>query len=452
MIGVCVQGLLADRYELQELLGRGAMGEVWRACDHLLGRPVAVKLLHAEEAADAERFRLEAQIAARLNHPNVVGMYDFGAHHHQPHLVMELVDGWNLAQERSLRGALPPAEAAAITAQAAAGLAAAHQQAVVHRDVKPANVMLTTDRTVKITDFGIARFAEETASNLTATGKIIGTADYLAPERALGRPAQPASDVYSLGCVLYELLTGRPPFSGATSLAVVQQHVSATPAPPYRLRPGIPQPLSDYVLLMLAKDPAHRRTGSRLARRAGRDTTTGRTRQHHPHAHAGNSTASSGSARRCIPRRHALPSQRSPQTGRQDSSRRGRPRPVRRGHGLRSLAQFRCHGADFSCPSLTHSHRTDTRRTDPGHDAIADGSDHHHATQAGARRRQGWPVVGQARRRERRKRTATALRRLSRWEMRRTAVRQAEAPRFAGVRTAVKNRGYSSAQLVALRI
>jgi serine/threonine-protein kinase len=265
MIGVGVQGLLADRYELQELLGRGAMGEVWRACDQLLGRPVAVKLLHAAEAEDAERFRLEAQIAARLNHPNVVGMYDFGAHHDQPHLVMELVDGWNLAQERSLRGALDPAEAAAITAQAAAGLSAAHQQGVVHRDVKPANVMLTTDRTVKITDFGIARFAEEAASSLTATGKIIGTADYLAPERALGHPAQPASDVYSLGCVLYELLTGRPPFSGATSLAVVHQHVSATPASPHHLRPDIPQPLSDYVLHMLAKDPAHRPTAEQAA-------------------------------------------------------------------------------------------------------------------------------------------------------------------------------------------
>ncbi|MFI6354242.1 serine/threonine-protein kinase [Streptomyces sp. NPDC050743] len=260
-----MQGLPADRYELQELLGRGAMGEVWRARDHLLGRPVAVKLLRAGEAADAERFRLEAQIAARLNHPNVVGMYDFGSHHGRLHLVLELVDGWNLAQERSLRGALPAAEAAAVTAQAAAGLAAAHRQGVVHRDVKPANVMLTADRTVKITDFGIARFAEEAASGLTATGKILGTADYLAPERAAGRPAQPASDVYSLGCVLYELLTGRPPFSGATSLAVVQQHVSATPAPPDRLRPGIPQPLSDYVLLMLAKDPAHRPTAAQAA-------------------------------------------------------------------------------------------------------------------------------------------------------------------------------------------
>lgn len=117
-----VQGLPADRYELQELLGRGAMGEVWRACDQLLGRPVAVRLLHAEDTADAERFRLEAQIAARLGHPNVVGMYDFGSHHDQPHLVMELVDGWNPAQERSVRGVLAPAEAAVVTAQAAAGL------------------------------------------------------------------------------------------------------------------------------------------------------------------------------------------------------------------------------------------------------------------------------------------------------------------------------------------
>lgn len=265
MIGVGVQGLLADRYQVQELLGRGAMGEVWRALDQVLGRPVAVKLLRAEEPADAERFRMEAQIAARLNHPNVVGMYDFGAHHEQLYLVMEFVDGWSLAQERSLRGALAPAEAAAITAQAAAGLSAAHQQGVIHRDVKPANVMLTADRTVKIADFGIARFAEDAASTLTATGKILGTADYLAPERALGRSAQPASDVYSLGCVLYELLTGQPPFSGATSLAVVQQHVGATPPPPDRLRPEIPQPLSDHVLRLLAKDPAHRPTAEQAA-------------------------------------------------------------------------------------------------------------------------------------------------------------------------------------------
>lgn len=265
MIEVCVQGLLADRYQLQEQLGRGAMGEVWRAADQLLGRPVAVKLLRAEAAADAERLRLEAQTAGRLNHPNVVGVYDFGSHHGQPYLVMEFVDGWSLAQERSLRGVLHPYDAAAIAAQAAAGLAAAHQCGVIHRDIKPANVMLTGDRTAKIADFGIARFADEAASALTVTGKILGTADYLAPERALGRPAQPASDVYSLGCVLYELLTGRPPFRGATSLAVVQQHVDAIPAPPGRLRPGIPQQLCDYVLLLLAKDPAHRPTAEQAA-------------------------------------------------------------------------------------------------------------------------------------------------------------------------------------------
>ncbi|MFF7977401.1 protein kinase [Streptomyces sp. NPDC007905] len=226
---------------------------------------MAVKLLHTEQAADAERFRLEAQTAGRLNHPNVVGMYDLGSHHDRLYLVMELVDGWSLAQARSLRGVLNPQDAAAIAAQAAAGLAAAHQRGVIHRDVKPANVMLSGDRKAKIADFGIARFTDEAASALTVTGKILGTADYLAPERALGRPAQPASYVYSLGCVLYELLTGRPPFRGATSLAVVQQHVEAAPAPPSRLRPGIPQQLCDYVLLLLAKDPAHRPTAEQAA-------------------------------------------------------------------------------------------------------------------------------------------------------------------------------------------
>jgi serine/threonine-protein kinase len=265
VIGVGVQELLAGRYQLQELLGRGAMGEVWRAADQVLGRPVAVKMLRAGEGADAARFRMEAQTAASLNHPNVVGVYDFGSHHDQLYLVMEFVDGWTLAQERSLRGVLDPQDAAAIAAQMAAGLSAAHRHGVVHRDVKPANAMLTAERTVKITDFGIARFADRAASTLTATGKIIGTADYLAPERGLGSPAQPASDVYSLGCVLYQLLTGRPPFNGATSVAVVQQHVNAAPPPPVHLCPEIPQPLSDYLLVLLAKDPARRPTAEQAA-------------------------------------------------------------------------------------------------------------------------------------------------------------------------------------------
>ncbi|MER6567156.1 protein kinase [Streptomyces sp. NPDC001093] len=227
-------------------------------------------------------------------------MYDFGAHHDQPHLVMELVDGWNLAQERSLRGALPPAEAAAITARAAAGLCAAHQEEVAQRDGEPTNVMLAADRAVKITDFGIARFPEEVAGALTAKGKIIGTADHLAPERALGRPAQPASDVYSLGCVLYELLTGRPPFSRAMSPAVVQQYVSATPGTG---RPPAPRRTVAALRLRAAHaregpgPPAHCRAGSRLGGRAARHTSTGRARRHHPHARPGNSIVS-GTARR----------------------------------------------------------------------------------------------------------------------------------------------------------
>lgn len=260
-----VHVLLADRYQLEEPLGSGAMGEVWRAADQVLGRPVAIKLLTAQDTTDIERFRMEAQTTARLNHPHVVGVYDFGSDHGRLHLVMELVDGWTLARERSQRGSLAAREAAAIAAQVAQGLSAAHRQGVIHRDIKPANIMLTTCRTVKITDFGIARFTDDSAGTATAGGKILGTADYLAPERALGRDAQPASDVYSLGCVLYELLTGHPPFRGATSLAVVQQHVDTAPPPPHRLNAGTPRPLSDYVLRLLAKEPAQRPTAQEAA-------------------------------------------------------------------------------------------------------------------------------------------------------------------------------------------
>ncbi|MFJ8085878.1 protein kinase [Streptomyces sp. NPDC096205] len=258
--------LVAGRYLLETPLGRGAMGEVWRATDQTLNRSVALKLLTGEAAEkDTARFHLEAQTAARLNHPHVVGVYDFGSHAGQPYLVMELVEGWSLAQERSLRGTLAPAEAALLVGQLANGLAAAHRQGVIHRDIKPANVMLTADRVAKITDFGIARFADAAAGALTATGTVVGSAAYLAPERALGRPAEPPCDVYAMGCVLYELLTGRPPFTGATSLAVVQQQVDAAPVPPARLRPDIPEPLSAFVLRLLDKDPARRPTAGEAA-------------------------------------------------------------------------------------------------------------------------------------------------------------------------------------------
>ncbi|MEW2084804.1 protein kinase [Streptomyces sp. NPDC005283] len=259
--------LVAERYLLDEPLGRGAMGEVWRATDQALGRPVAVKLLRADEAdaAASERFRMEAQTAARLNHPHVVSMYDFGCHDGRFYLVMELVDGWSLAQDLSAHGLLDPQEAARIGAQMAAGLSVAHLQGVIHRDIKPGNIMLTSDRIVKITDFGIARFTDDASHTLTATGKILGTGPYLAPERAAGQPAVAASDVYALGCVLYELLTGRPPFLGENTPAVVQQHVNAAPVPPDQLRPEIPRSLADHLLLLLAKDPAQRPTAEQAA-------------------------------------------------------------------------------------------------------------------------------------------------------------------------------------------
>ncbi|WP_341845939.1 serine/threonine-protein kinase [Streptomyces curacoi] len=258
--------LVAERYWLEQPLGRGAMGEVWRARDELLGRIVAVKLLLAEADETAtRRFRREAEIAARLNHPHVVALYDAGAHEGRLFLAMEFVDGGSLAGQLAVHGVLPPEQVARIAAQIATGLSTAHQQGVIHRDIKPSNLLLSTDGMAKISDFGIARIVHETSAPLTMTGQILGTSSYLAPERALGRPAGPASDVYSLGCVLYELLTGRPPFLADTAAAVVHQHVDALPTRPGELRPGLPGSFEDYLLRLLAKEPGHRPTAERVA-------------------------------------------------------------------------------------------------------------------------------------------------------------------------------------------
>lgn len=256
--------LVAERYRLDEPLGRGGMGEVWRAADEVLRRAVAVKLMLPGDAEAVGRFRLEAQTAARLNHPHLVGVYDFGEHDGQFYLVMELINGHSLAQELATHGPVDSLRASEIGAQAAAGLAAAHRQGVIHRDIKPANVMLTTDGTVKIADFGIARFADEASRTLTATGRVMGSSGYLAPERALGRPAEPASDVYALGCVLYELVTGRPPFVGETPLAVIHQHVDAAPVPVRQLNPAASGVLADYILSLLAKEPGQRPTADQI--------------------------------------------------------------------------------------------------------------------------------------------------------------------------------------------
>ncbi|WP_338784776.1 serine/threonine-protein kinase [Streptomyces sp. DG1A-41] len=260
--------LLAGRYRLDVEIGRGGMGEVWRAYDETLARAVAVKLLLPQDtdATAASRFRLEAQTAGRLNHPNVVGVLDFGEYDHRLYLVMELVEGDSLARVLSVSGALPAERVAELAAQAAAGLAAAHEQGIVHRDVKPANLLLDAGGTLKIGDFGIARFLDDPGAALTATGQIVGTGLYLAPERALGLPAGPASDMYSLGCVLYQLLSGRPPFQADTAVALLHQHLDNAPVPPRDLGvAGLPPAFESYLLALLAKQPDDRPTARQAA-------------------------------------------------------------------------------------------------------------------------------------------------------------------------------------------
>ncbi|WP_053673639.1 serine/threonine-protein kinase [Streptomyces sp. NRRL B-1140] len=260
--------LLAGRYRLDVEIGRGGMGEVWRAYDETLARAVALKLLLPQDtdATAASRFRLEAQTAGRLNHPNVVGVLDFGEYDNRLYLVMELVEGDSLAGVLNGSGALPAERVALLAAQASAGLAAAHAQGIVHRDVKPANLLLDAAGTLKIGDFGIARFLDDPGAALTATGQIIGTGLYLAPERALGKPAGPASDMYSLGCVLYQLLSGRPPFEADTAVALLHQHLDSAPVPPRELGvAGLPPAFENYLLGLLAKQPEDRPTAQQAA-------------------------------------------------------------------------------------------------------------------------------------------------------------------------------------------
>ncbi|WP_405844741.1 protein kinase [Streptomyces platensis] len=268
--------LIAGRYRLREVVGRGAVGEVWRASDETLGRPVAVKLLlpQGSDPSAASRFRLEAQTAGCLNHPHVVGVLDFGEHEDRLFLVMELVEGDSLAR-LAAAGPLPAERVALIAAQAAAGLDAAHRRNIVHRDIKPANLLLDADGALKIGDFGIARFLDDPGAALTATGQLVGTSLYLAPERALGRPAGPASDVYALGCVLYQLLTGRPPFQADTALAILHQHLDASPVPPRQLGTSLPPAFESYLLGLLAKQPEDRPTAHQVADWFGRGAWRG---------------------------------------------------------------------------------------------------------------------------------------------------------------------------------
>jgi eukaryotic-like serine/threonine-protein kinase len=246
------------RYRLVRRIAAGGMGEVWAADDTVLGRRVALKVLADELAADdraTRRFVREARATARLTHPNVARVYDFGRDGGAPFLVMELLEGETLAG-RLAAGPLPPAEAARVAAAVADALDAAHQRGIVHRDVKPANVMLTPAGEVKVMDFGIAAAADETHST-TGSG-MYATVAYVSPERVAGQPATPASDVYSLGAVLYELLCGRPPFSASTPALVARAHLHDRPTPVRGLAPWVPPRLAEAAEAALAKDPADR--------------------------------------------------------------------------------------------------------------------------------------------------------------------------------------------------
>ncbi|MDF1542127.1 MAG: Stk1 family PASTA domain-containing Ser/Thr kinase [Anaerosomatales bacterium] len=246
------------RYRVTEKVGSGGMAEVYKAVDEVLGRTVAVKVLHPRYASDpgfVARFRQEAQAAANLSHPGIVNIYDWGRDNETYFIVMEYVHGTDLKALVSQRGALDPMKAAEWASQVCAALAVAHGYDIIHRDIKPHNIVLAPDGTVKVMDFGIARAGNTT---MTQTGSVLGTAHYVSPEQAQGRALGPSSDLYSLGIVLYELTTGRLPFDADTPVAVALKQVNEEPVPPRRINPEIPEALEAVIMRALQKDPSAR--------------------------------------------------------------------------------------------------------------------------------------------------------------------------------------------------
>ncbi|MCB1271650.1 MAG: Stk1 family PASTA domain-containing Ser/Thr kinase [Microthrixaceae bacterium] len=253
--------VLGDRYELHRRLARGGMAQVYLARDSSLDRPVAIKELVPEFATDpsfVERFRREAQAAANLAHPNIVGVYDWGTQDGTYYIVMEYIDGPSLSQVIRRDGPLHPRRAAELTSEVAGALGFAHSRGVVHRDVKPGNVLLTGSGQSKVTDFGIARALSSAEDDLTQAGSVMGTATYFSPEQAQGLPVDPRSDLYSLGVVLYEMLTGRAPFTGDTPLAIAYKHVQDQPAPPSSIITDLPAGIEAIVMKLLSKRPDDR--------------------------------------------------------------------------------------------------------------------------------------------------------------------------------------------------
>jgi serine/threonine protein kinase len=248
--------VLSSRYRLQERVASGGMGEVWAATDEVLERKVALKVTRPQELHQqlvAERFKAEARYAAQLSHPNIVEVFDFGEHDDLTFLVMEFIQGPTLAEMLAESGQLAADQVRTILLQLAGALARAHENGIIHRDLKPANVIISPDGYAKLMDFGIAKDVD--TQTITLPGEVLGTTYYISPEQALGQPVTPQSDLYSLGVLGHELLTGAKPFDRGTPIATALSHV-ADPPPP--LPPGVPVDLAEVIMACLAKDPHER--------------------------------------------------------------------------------------------------------------------------------------------------------------------------------------------------
>jgi serine/threonine-protein kinase len=263
--------LISGRYRLEEPIGRGGMATIFKAIDeHMMDRPVAVKVLREVYSSDPKfvtRFQREARAASALQHPNIVQVFDYGQSADSYYIVMEYIDGMDLRRYLKRRGVLPIERAIQIARDVSLGLGAAHRRGIVHRDVKPQNIMLNDDGLVKLTDFGIASmYKDADAERLTTTGMTLGTVQYYAPEQAQGEIVRPSADIYALGIVMYETLTGQTPFDGETPVAVAMKHIQEIPEAPSSLNPRIPPSLERIIMRCLEKDPQARfRDGDTLA-------------------------------------------------------------------------------------------------------------------------------------------------------------------------------------------